>query len=268
MTSINLELCENLLREYYNISDDQLLYMKKIDIIQEQMKIPKILYDVYSKLNGTNLIKLNLSICENNRISLIVPVELNEKIDILNTSSDYYSNICYKSTSDSGTDIIINDRKKEFVEKNKTVCQEDCAFSQYIYDEQKANCSCLIKESSLNYSDMNINISKLYENFGDKINKKDISNLGLTSCNVLSSKENIESNTGFYLLLFIFIAFIIIFIIFCSKGYDSLENTIDEVIYKKYKNETKHKESKKEKTMINEEIILPSKKKRSRKKKA
>jgi len=59
--------------------------------------------------------------------------------------------------------------------------------------------------------------------------------LGITSCNVLASKENIKSNTGFYLLLFILAIFIIIFIIFCSRGYNSLESKIDEVIYKKFK---------------------------------
>ena len=56
MTSINLEQCESLLREYYNISNNETLYIKKIDVIQERMKIPKIVYDVYSKFNGTNLI--------------------------------------------------------------------------------------------------------------------------------------------------------------------------------------------------------------------
>ena len=35
----------------------------RVDIIQEKMKIPKIEYNLYSKINGTNLIKLNLSIC-------------------------------------------------------------------------------------------------------------------------------------------------------------------------------------------------------------
>ena len=256
MTSINIEKCETLLREHYNISENETIYMKKIDIIQENMKISKVLYDVYSKLNGTNLIKLNLSICQNNKISIIVPVEISENIDKLNTSSDYYNNICYKSSSDSGTDIILNDRKIEFVENNKTVCQEDCSFADYNYDEQKANCSCLIKESSSKYDNININKTKLYENFGELNNKKEISNIGLTSCNVLSSKENIESNTGFYLLLFILIAFVIIFIIFFLKGYNLLEKTIDQVIYDKFKNDTKPEKIKKIKK---DDVILPSK---------
>ena len=151
--------------------------------------------------------------------------------------------------------MIINDRKTEFIEYNKTVCQEYCIFSDYNYDEQRANCSCLIKESNSLYDDININKTKLYENFVDSKNKKTLSNLDLTKCNVLSSKDNIESNTGFYLLLFILVVFIIIFIIFYSKGLNSLEKTIDDIIYNKFKNETKPEKIKKVKK---DDAILPS----------
>ena len=263
LTAIYLEECETLLREHYNIPDDKLLYMKKIDVEQEKMKIPKIKFDVYCKLYETNLTKLNLSICEKSKISLFIPIEINENIDILNSSSEYYHDICYKSKSEKGTDIIINDRKIEFIEGNKTVCQENCSFAYYNYTTQKANCSCYIIESS-SYKDMNINKTKLYDNFGRTNNKKSISNLDLTSCDVLSSKENIEKNTGFYLLLFILVAFIIIFIIFCVKGYESLENTMDKVIYKKFENKEKLGKTK----IVNkQEIIKPSKNKRKTTKK-
>ena len=107
ITTIDLGECESLLRNYYNISNESKLFMKKMDITQEGMKISKIEYDVYSKLNGTNLIKLNLSICENTKISISVPVILTEDIDKLNTSSDYFKDICYISKSESGTDIIL-----------------------------------------------------------------------------------------------------------------------------------------------------------------
>ena len=61
------------------------------------MKIPKIKYDLYSKINGTNLMKLNLSICENSKLSILVPVEINEDLDILNGTSGYYNDICYNN---------------------------------------------------------------------------------------------------------------------------------------------------------------------------
>ena len=263
ITAIDLGECETLLRNYYNISNESKLFMKKMDITQEGMKIPKIEYDVYSKLNGTNLIKLNLSICENTKISISVPVILTEDIDKLNTSSDYFKDICYISKSESGTDIILKDRKKEFIDQNKTVCQEECDFSDYDYDIQKANCSCLVKESSSSISDMNINLIKLNEKFGNINNETELSNLGITSCNVLESTDNIESNAGFYSLLFIIVIFIIIFIIFCCKGYHLLENQIDEVIYKKFKDDKKQKRN----NMIKENLISSKKNKKINKKK-
>ena len=88
---------------------------------------------------------------------------------------------------------------------------------------------------------MKINKDKLYENFRDSGDKKDISNLGITSCDVLSSKENIKSNPGFFSLIIIFAILIVIFIIFCSKGYNLLENKMNEVIYKKFKHDKKKK---------------------------
>ena len=48
--------------------------------------------------------------------------------------------------------------------------------------------------------------------------------------NLISSGENIKNNTGFYLLAIIIVLFIIVMIIFCCKGYNNLENKIDEVI--------------------------------------
>ena len=84
-----------------------------MDVIQEGMKIPKIEYDVYCKLNDTNLVKLNISVCENSQISFSIQIELSENLDYLNSSSGYFNDICYTATSDSGTDISLNDRKNE-----------------------------------------------------------------------------------------------------------------------------------------------------------
>ena len=235
LSIIDLGECETLLRIFYNISNNEILYMKKIDVKQEKIKIPKVEYSVYRKLSDINLEKLNLSICNESKISILVPIKITESIDKLNSSSDYFNNICYKSKSDKGTDISLKDRQKEFVEGDKTVCQEKCDFSDYNTDTQRANCSCDVTESSTTNIEININKEKLYENFVD--NKESISNFGVTSCNVLASKENIKGNTGFFLLLIILAFFIVIFIIFCSRGYNLLENKIDEIIHKKFKKE-------------------------------
>ena len=54
--------------------------MKKIDIKQEYMKIPKIEYDVYSQLNSSNLTNLNISnFAEMCKAYLLIPLNLNEE---------------------------------------------------------------------------------------------------------------------------------------------------------------------------------------------
>ena len=74
-TKIDLGECEKELKKFYNLTDNEIIYMKKMEIIQEGMRIPKIEFDVYSKLYGENLIKLNISICNKNNIYLYMPVK-------------------------------------------------------------------------------------------------------------------------------------------------------------------------------------------------
>jgi hypothetical protein len=149
------------------MSNDTSLYIQKIDVIQDGMQIPKVEYDVYSRLDGKKLQKLNLSICGNDKINIYTNIDSISNIDIANPTSGYYTDICYPATSDAGTDITLDDRKKEFVEKNKTVCQEDCVFVGYNYKTKKANCSCDVKESSGFFENIVINRKKLYQNFLD-----------------------------------------------------------------------------------------------------
>ena len=60
---INLGECEYRLKEHYNISINDTLYIIKLDIKEEGMKIPKIEYEVYYPFYSSNVLtKLNLSI--------------------------------------------------------------------------------------------------------------------------------------------------------------------------------------------------------------
>ena len=125
------------------------------------MKTTKVEYDVYSKLNGNNLVKLNLTVCGSTKISISIPFIIDEGLDKLNMSSGYYNDICYTTTSEDGTDISLKDRQTEFIDKDKVVCQEDCDFSEYDYETFKAKCSCEVKETPGSVADMNINKAKL-----------------------------------------------------------------------------------------------------------
>ena len=83
--------------------------MKKIEVAQKGMKIPKVEFILYCKLDETNLIELNKSHCDEERISISVPVQISEDINLFNSSGEYYNDRCSKTKSDSGTDILLKD---------------------------------------------------------------------------------------------------------------------------------------------------------------
>ena len=225
-TNIDLNECETELKKAYNISFDDILYIKKIDVIEDGMKIPKIEYNIYSKLNGSNLIKLNLSYCTDIKIDLYIPVNLTEDLDKHNSSSGYYNDICYSSSSDTGTDIILSDRKNEFIENNKTICQENCVFTEYNHTINQAKCKCTVQESSKFFSDMKIDKKKLLDNF---VNVKNFMNINILFCyNELFSKKGLLKNYGSYSMIVIIITHIIIIIIICAKSYI---NKLKEIIF-------------------------------------
>ena len=82
------------------------------------MQIPKVEFDVYAKLSGKNLVKLSLSVCKDAKITISYPVVITDNLEKLNSSSDYYNDVCYIVSTDNGTDITTLDRQKEFVEGN------------------------------------------------------------------------------------------------------------------------------------------------------
>ena len=274
-TKIDLGECETLLRKFYNLSNNEILYVKKIDVFQEGMKTLKVEYEVYSKLFGKNLIKLNLTVCEKSEISISIPIIITENLDKFNTSNGYYNDICYTTTSEDGTDITLKDRQKEFVSKDYIICQEDCSFSEYDNNACFAKCSCKVKEAHKSLADMEINKEKLLSNFK---NIKNIVNFNFLICyHKLFNKESLINNIGSY-LIFATILFNIISIFICTiKQFPLIKGEINNIIsgmygfqpiQEKVKKHKKHKKEKKKDFERNKQLIHKknNKQKDSRKK--
>ena len=94
---------------------------------------------------NNNLTKLNLSICRDTKIEISIPVIINENLDKYNINSEYYNDICTKATSKYSSDIILSDRKNEFINNNMTLCEENCQLIDYNYTNKKVKCSCDVK---------------------------------------------------------------------------------------------------------------------------
>ena len=120
ISTIYLNQCEVLLREYYNITDNEKIYMKKIEVPQNGLNISKIEYDLYYKSNNTKLMQMDKLICKNEKIIIYTPIIINDNnIDKYNPKSGYYNDPCYITKSKDGTDISLKDRKKDFIKDKK-----------------------------------------------------------------------------------------------------------------------------------------------------
>ena len=229
-TTIDLGECENIIKDEYNISKNKSLYILKIDVKQKGLKIPKIVYEVYYPLFGDNLIKLNLTVCKNSKIVISIPVALTEDIDIINPKSDFYNDICYTYTSEDGTDISLLDRKKNFVDNNLTICEEDCDFNEYNYTTGKVTCSC---DANINpttkIGDISFDKNKLFNSF---INFKNIMNIDVLKCYKLIFKlDSFMHNYANLTMLIILVLFVITLFIFYFRDCYNLEKILTLIVY-------------------------------------
>ena len=228
---INFGKCEEELKNYYNISNTSNLYILMIDFNLKGINHPIVEYEIFYPNENSTMEKLNLSICKDIKIELFIPINTTDDIDDIdkyNPKSSYYNDICTKATSESGTDIIIEDRRNEFIDKNMSLCEENCTFLEYDKDYKKAKCSCEVKTFFSFINEIKINKDKLMKNFKD-INA--ITNIQIIKCyKIAFNNKNIIKNYGFYILSFIFLFCIICSILFYSKFYDSLIEEINVII--------------------------------------
>ena len=188
------------------------------------MKIPKIDYEIYYPFCDNNLTKLNLNFCKGTKIEISIPVTINDILDKYNPKSGYYNDICYKATSDSGTDISIKDRRNEFIQNNMTLCEENCDLINYNYTNEKVKCSCDIKTNINPNYDYKFNKNEFFKSFTDI---KNIANINIIKCyQIILDKKNLIRNYGFFLIGSIMLLFKITIFIFVFISYKKIKKDL------------------------------------------
>ena len=192
-----------------------------------------------------------------------IPVDIDDKkIYKYDPSSDYYNDKCNKYSSEENVDMTLYEKKNIYNTENLALCESSCSFKGYNSTTSNAICDCNIK------SEMTYSKEENKDGLLNKIsNEKSKSNLDVTKCMNVFQADKIKTNSGFLTIVIILGVYIIIFIIFCSKGKSMLEAKIDEVIYKtfikekkkgkivKNKHKNKNKKIKDKKHIININII-------------
>ena len=86
-----------------------------------------------------------------------------------NPKSEFYNDICSTYTTDYKTDITLNDRQNEFINKNMTLCENDCYYSSYDYTLKKVESKCDVKYRIKELYEIKIDKDKLKSNLNIKV---------------------------------------------------------------------------------------------------
>ena len=231
---IDLEECEDRLREKYGINDSLSLIILKYEKISNASVEKTIQYEVYEPINKT---KLDLSICSDISIDIYVPVELSPKLqnlynelkdlgyDLFDINDDFYQDICTPYNSENGTDVLLSDRINYYHNNDETRCQANCKLSNYLPEEQYIKCECDISNSEIKTESTNKFSAKfIYESFFDILK---YSNYKVLKCfNLVFKLNNLTKNKGSILTLVYFAVFLVIIILFYIKGFNQLKEFI------------------------------------------
>ena len=225
---IDFEQCiERLYNEGF-LSENEKLFLLRVDVEQEGMHFPNFFYELYKSSSDDLLNILNLENCEDVKIIIdIYNEKLKENIDKYNLSSGFYNDICYTSKSRYNTDTILSRRQLNYIDYNMSVCGLNCEFIYYNNEVGESVCSCDVKTKIPFLKDIRFDKKILLNSF-IKINN--LMNLKMLKCykNVFN-KKNIIKNIGFYVFSILVILNIICVFLFYYKDYNKLFIEIEKL---------------------------------------
>ena len=141
--------CYEKLKKANSITDELII------VLLENLKTTKTSFSLF---NPKTYKKLSTnSICEDNEISIYANIfsllnnsdlDINtiknltdQEIDIFNSSSKFYTDLCYHFESPNGKDVTLNDRILIFF-PNITLCDEGCLYKGINFTTMECKCQC------------------------------------------------------------------------------------------------------------------------------
>jgi len=158
--NINNTACEAELRNFYNISENISLILKKIEFN------PRTNLSAPENTNASNAVNfafyhpityepLNMSLCLNLPITISTPIKVARKsalnlyqriplaygVDLFNIKSPAYNSRCFKGNNTNGADISMNYKRTQWFQNTSAECSPGC---EYIGLDQNnyTQCNC------------------------------------------------------------------------------------------------------------------------------
>ena len=241
LTVIDLEDCEQKLKEQYHIDPKENLIILSFEKLTNSPSEKSVKYEVY---NPITLEKLELSYCEDTEISIYIPLNLSEKTsnlyknlmeqgyDPFNINDKFYREICTPYTSENGTDVLLDDREEYIYNSivNETLCPDNCEYSAYLPDEKYLKCECSVNNSGIDTLDItHISGKNIYKSF---LSTMKYSNYKVMICyNLVFNLKIFMQNYGSLGTLLLFVVYIIFLIYYAFKGISSLRVNISKLMF-------------------------------------
>ena len=241
--SVNLGECENILREHYNIDEnDPLLFLKYSKVSGEDNYDSNFQYEIF---HPRTFQKLNLSLCDNTSVSVYVPMALNEEqeeiynqlveqgYDPFDLYDKFYREICTPYTSENGTDVLLDDRE-EFVYTslvNKSLCPSGCGYSEYSLNTKYIKCECNTNNTDIVTLDIDhLSGKNAYQSL---LSTLKTSNYKVMRCyNLVFNFKIFCHNYGSQISLALFVVYLGFMIYYSCKDISPLKLTISKILFR------------------------------------
>ena len=261
-TNVFLGECKDILKEKYNLKDDEVLLMLKLDLFKQDSSHPLVEYEVY---NYNSSEKLNLEYCDDVKINVYTPIQLDNKTvylynnlnssgyNLFNSKDSFYNDICSIYTTINGTDITLNDRVNDFYNQDLLLCQEDgCTYDFYDDNIKKVKCQCSVSQTAIidesdNIQEVQNFISTIAQIYNNKEKIKQVFSLSIKNMNfkvmkcfhLVFSLKYFMKNIGSILLSVLIILYLLLMILYFALGNKILKDLIDDATFIKKSLKTK-----------------------------
>ena len=239
LSIIDLRHCEDLLKEEYNIDEDENLIILKLEKMTSISSERNVQYEIYNPNNTTK--SLDISICENTTIDLYIPISMSYKrqqlyndlqeygYDLFDINDPFYQDICSPYTSENNTDIILSDRKNNFYDSNETGCQANCEYSDYLSNSGLLKCECNVINEDIDLENPDkFNGLKLVTSFYQILK---YSNYKVVKCYNLVFTKNVFKNKGSIMVMIYFLFYLIFLFVYTYNGLNPLKLQISKFLF-------------------------------------
>ena len=223
---IDFGKCESVLKNYYELDQNESFIILKMDTFIEGKTGPTSVYQLFYPLyDPEKLIKLDLTPCEGEKISLLYSMELTSP-ELYDKNNPIYNDICYPYSIKEGVDTTLGDMQKDYTNNNKSLCEENCEYNGYDEKNKLFKCDCQMKENLPKISDIKSDKEKLY--FFDEINK--IANFDVLRCtNLITNKDGLIKNIGFYSFMPTIVVYFVCVWLFYKKENKIIKGSINNL---------------------------------------